>query len=82
MYRQRRFEDLGADLADAFQKVPPLGTIILYSDLYFSKSKVTHARRDHSSAIGKQLWSDQLTGEVTYNLETVGCHLNCYLLDW
>ena len=55
MYGQRLFEDLGAeeaDLADAFQRVPLLGAIILYSDLYFSKSKVGQVKRDHSSAIG------------------------------
>ena len=55
MYGERLFEDLGAeeaDLADAFQRVPLLGAIILYSDLYFSKSKVGQVKRDHSSAIG------------------------------
>ncbi len=58
MYGQGLFKDLGAeeeDLADAFQKVPPLGAIILYSDMYFSKSKVTQVRRDHSSAIEKRI---------------------------
>ena len=58
MYGQRLFKDLGgeeADLADAFQKVPPLGAIILYSDLNFFESKVTQVRRDLSSAIGKKI---------------------------
>ena len=62
MYGPRLFKDLGAeetDLADAFQNVPPLGAIILYNDLYLSKSKVTQVRRDHSSDIGKNFgWTN------------------------
>ena len=60
MYGPRLFKDLDAeeaDLADAFQNVPPLGAIILYSELYFSKSKVTQVRRDHFSAIGRRVLS-------------------------
>ena len=68
MYGQRLFEDLGieeADLVHAFQKNSPLEAITLYSDLDFTKSKVTQMRRDHSNTTGETIlvrpndWKDK-----------------------
>lgn len=81
MYGQKLFEDLGADLAAAFQKVPLLKAVILYSNLYFSKSKMTQVRRDHSSTMRKTTLIGPNDWKGNKNVETVGRHLGYYLRD-